>query len=171
MFDMRRAQRPGKAMTEDTNSQAGGPRLDGRVRPGSVALRPCPFCGGPAVIWGTGDTASVRCRECDAHVVRFVPHTLDGEIAAEAKAVAAWNKREPTAYAAAAVAALDDAQEELRRCQQDAIALQDENERLREALQAMEDCSHTMDIHCCARASQLAAAALRPNVRGNAQPR
>lgn len=28
---MRRAQRPGKAMTEDTNSQADGTRLDGRV--------------------------------------------------------------------------------------------------------------------------------------------
>ena len=36
--------------------------------------------------------------------------------------------------------------------------------RLREALQAMVDCSHTMDVHCCARASQLAAAALGPNV-------
>ena len=33
--------------------------------------------------------------------------------------------------------------------------------RLREALQAMVECSHTMDVHCCARASQLAALALR----------
>ncbi len=28
----------------------------------------------------------------------------------------------------------------------------EEIERLREALQAMVDCSHTMDVHCCARA-------------------
>jgi len=35
-----------------------------------------------------------------------------------------------------------------------------EIESLRKALQAMVDCSHTMDVHCCARASQLAASAL-----------
>ena len=41
------------------------------------------------------------------------------------------------------------------------LAVQAEIERLREALQAMVDCSHSMDVRCCARASQLAAAALR----------
>jgi hypothetical protein len=35
-------------------------------------------------------------------------------------------------------------------------------QQLREALQAMVDCSHTMDVRCCARASQLAASALLP---------
>jgi hypothetical protein len=44
-----------------------------------------------------------------------------------------------------------------------ALNLKDaEISRLREALQAMVDCSHTMDVQCCARASQLAASALLP---------
>jgi hypothetical protein len=40
-------------------------------------------------------------------------------------------------------------------------AEQKRSAKLRDALQAMVDCSHTMDLNCCARASQLAAAALK----------
>ena len=63
-----------------------------------VKLKPCPFCGGEAVLkddlWG--ESFCVRCKRCRARTDSFITG-LDGvpddEIAAQDMAREAWNRR------------------------------------------------------------------------------
>ena len=58
-----------------------------------IELKPCPFCGGEAIIrrtsvsnWlGEPRDFTVVCRECDASVRKFYPK--------EKEAIEAWNRR------------------------------------------------------------------------------
>ena len=55
----------------------------------SVELKPCPFCGGEAIVDGCDDTLwIVICKECNASI---------GHKGTEQEAIDAWNRRiEPT---------------------------------------------------------------------------
>ena len=56
-------------------------------------LKPCPFCGGQASLYGCCHGSDVECKECGARTKYF----LDGIITNENSmrmAVEAWNRRD-----------------------------------------------------------------------------
>ena len=56
----------------------------------SVKLKPCPFCGGKAIIDGCDDTLwIVICKKCDASI---------GYKETECEAIDAWNSRVETTF-------------------------------------------------------------------------
>jgi Lar family restriction alleviation protein len=60
------------------------------------ALKPCPFCGGPAIVWRHLDRGFLRVKViCDACNVQG-PATCASK---EAGVVDAWNRRAPAALA------------------------------------------------------------------------
>ncbi len=90
------------------------------------ALLPCPFCGGEAKIDGTSwttrdgkDQAWATCKKCGT----YGPSSAD--------AIAAWNRRSPTALAAACLALVARARTD--------EAMTDQEGRLADALSVIED--------------------------------
>ncbi len=73
------------------------------------ALKPCPFCGGEAVVDGKSDDVRVRCTGCNTlgRSIGFDPDD-DADIEdAERDAVAAWNRRAPVEITDAMVEAAE----------------------------------------------------------------
>ena len=83
-------------------------------------LLPCPFCGGDASLHayrgsemvGYVVTATIRCRACGASVSSVDSRDANGwscKDDAKQKAIAAWNRRTPTAPDIAALIAIEEA--------------------------------------------------------------
>ncbi len=63
----------------------------------SAELKPCPFCGGAAVLDGKSDYCRVRCETCctEGSTASFDSENADDIERAEAEAITAWNRRPP----------------------------------------------------------------------------
>lgn len=68
------------------------------------ALRPCPFCGGGAVLDGKSESVAARCETCCVvgPMSYFDPDDDDAIESAEASAISAWNRRAKSERAASA---------------------------------------------------------------------
>ena len=74
----------------------------------SEQLKPCPFCGGDAILNDPGGSSAdcyditIRCLDCDAEVACLVDqdHNTDGGAEAKAEVTQHWNRRTPDLAAA-----------------------------------------------------------------------
>lgn len=74
----------------------------------SEQLKPCPFCGGDAILNDPGGSSAdcyditIRCLDCDAEVACMVDqdHNTDGGAEAKAEVIQHWNRRTPDLAAA-----------------------------------------------------------------------
>ena len=57
-------------------------------------LKPCPFCGGQASLYGCRRGSDVECKECGARTKYFLDGIFTNENSMR-MAVEAWNRRDP----------------------------------------------------------------------------